>query len=199
MPVGQATMLYFSYPVFVIIIMTLLFKEKLDSRKCLALSLSVTGILFLIGFKVDLKTPGFFLALGSGLAYATYLTALQKSQLRLLSSQVIVFYLGCFSSLFFGIQNLFNPISLPSVENFVLLFLLGVITVFVLLMVNYAIQSIGSADTSLIIALEAVVTLVFGIVIFHESFTFLTLIGAVLMLLSSITISLSARHPSTNE
>lgn len=198
MPVGQATMLYFSYPVFVILIMTLVFKEKLDSRKCISLFLSVSGILCLIGFRFDLKTPGFFLAIGSGLAYGIYLTALQKSQLRFLSSKVIVFYLGCFSALCFGIQNLFCNVTQPSPKDIFLLSLLGGITVFVLIMVNYAIRTIGSADTSLIIALEAVVTLLFGVLIFHESYNFLTLIGAVLMLLSSITISLSARHPSTN-
>lgn len=195
MPIGQATMLYFSYPLFVVIIMTCLFKEKLDNYKLLALTLAVSGILFLINFKFDLTNPGALLGLSSGLAYGIYLVALQKSSLRYLDSLIVIFYLGGISSIFFGLQNLVfsRGEQALNLSHLLLLLMLAGITIFVLFMVTYAIKTIGSAETSLIIAFEAVVTLILGIILFKESFNAFTIIGAILMFSASVIISYSSR------
>lgn len=194
-PIGQATMLYFSYPLFVVIIMTWIFKEKLDKFKLLALTLAITGILFLINFKFNLSNPGAILGIGAGLAYGIYLVAIQKSSLRYLNSLVLIFYLGGISAIFFGLQNLIfsGGNQALSLDHLLLFIILGAITIFVLFMVAYAIKTIGSAETSLIIAFEAVVTLVLGILLFKESFNTFTMIGATLIFSASIIISFSSR------
>lgn len=56
-------------------------------------------------------------------------------------------------------------------------------------MVTFAIKKIGPTQTALIIAFEAVVTLVLGIILFKESWNGNTIAGAVLMLISVILVS----------
>ena len=143
MPMGLATMLYFSYPLFVVVIMGLVFKEKPNQTKMIALAIAITGILFLMNFDFNLVNLGSVLALGSGLAYGMYLVSLQKSSLKKLENRVIIFYLGGISAAFFGIQGwLFSGQSnfLVSVKGIVFTLALGGITIFVLQMVTFAIK-----------------------------------------------------------
>lgn len=193
MPMGLATMLYFSYPLFVVLMMALIFKEKPNRIKMIALAIAITGIIFLMNFSLDLVNWGSVLALGSGLAYGIYLVSLQQSSLKTLENRVIIFYLGGICAVFFGIQGwLFSGNSkfllLPA-KGIFLTVALGVITIFVLQMVTFAIKRIGSTQTALIIAFEAVVTLILGVVLYGEPWNGNTIVGAGLMLVSVILVS----------
>jgi drug/metabolite transporter (DMT)-like permease len=78
------------------------------------------------------------------------------------------------------------------VKGIVFTLALGGITIFVLQMVTFAIKKIGSTQTSLIIAFEAVVTLVMGILLYGEPWNGNTVAGAGLMLVSVILVSRTA-------
>ncbi|WP_303867291.1 DMT family transporter [Acetobacterium wieringae] len=193
MPMGLATMLYFSYPLFVMVIMALIFKEKPNRIKMIALAIAITGIIFLMNFSLDLVNWGSVLALGSGLAYGVYLVSLQQSSLKTLENRVIIFYLGGICAVFFGIQGCFFSgnaefLRLPA-KGIILTVALGAITIFVLQMVTVAIKRIGSTQTALIIAFEAVVTLILGVVLYGEPWNGNTIVGAGLMLVSVILVS----------
>lgn len=196
MPMGLATMLYFSYPFFVVLIMGLVFKEKPNRWKITALVIAILGIVFLMNFDFNLMNIGSILALGAGLTYGIYLVSLQKSSLQKLENPVIVFYLGGISALLFGVQgflisgNLNHFVASP--KAIAVTAVLGGITIFVLQMVTFAIKKIGSTQTALIIAFEAVVTLILGIILFHEPWNGNTVTGAILMLISVILVSRSS-------
>jgi len=196
MPVGLASMLYFSYPFFVFIIMTIVFKEKPKRLKILALLIVVVGIAFLMNFKLSSLNIGSLLALGSGLAYGIYLVGLQKSSLKEIDNSVIIFYLGGISALLLGTYGfIYSDNSLLSgltIKRLLLTMTLAIITVVVLQMVTFAIKKIGSTETSLIIAFEAVVSLILSIIFFNEPWNGNTLAGAVLMLIAVILVSRTA-------
>ncbi|MGV8907040.1 MAG: DMT family transporter [Acetobacterium sp.] len=193
MPMGIATMLYFSYPFFVLLIMVVVFKEKPSLEKTAALGIAILGICFLMNFDFKLMNLGSFLALGAGLTYGIYLVSLHKSSLYELANPVIVFYLGGISAFMFGVQGSLTSENLDflmiSPKAILITGLLGGITIFVLQMVTLAIKRIGPTQTSLIIAFEAVVTLILGIILFEEPWNGNTVAGAVLMLISVILIS----------
>lgn len=192
LPIGLATMLYFSYPLFVLIIMTAVFREALTRLKLLSFGLAVLGIFCLMNFNLDLLNIGSVLALGSGLAYAIYLVAIQKSCVAGMSSLMIVFYLAGCSCIFFAAQGIVagTPEFLRvNGGQLLLAAALGGITVCVLGAIAYAIKCIGSTKTSLIISFEAVVSLILGIVIFDDPWTPLTWIGAALMTLAVVIIT----------
>ncbi|MEA5072934.1 MAG: DMT family transporter [Eubacterium aggregans] len=192
LPVGMATMLYFTYPLFTMLIMTLVFREKPTGRKLVALALAILGIAALMGFDFSVFNIGSLLALGAGLTYGIYLVGIQKSCVCQLDNMVITFYLAGISWPLFLIQGWGM-----GVEHFMALtptawgvgMVMGLITVFVLVVVAYATKSIGSTRTSLIIAFEAVVSLVLGILIFGEAWTGFTVVGSVLMLGAVILVT----------
>ena len=192
LPIGLATMLYFSYPLFVLIIMTLIFKEKLTRFKAVSFGLAVFGIFCLMHFNFDLFNIGSVFALGSGLAYAIYLVGIQKSSVKTMNSLMIVFYLAGFSCIFFAAQGLAagtpDFLAIDGGQLF-LGALIGGITVYVLGAIAYAIRRVGSTKTSLIISFEAVVSLVLGILIFDDPWTPLTWVGAALMTLAVVMIT----------
>lgn len=196
MPMGLASMLYFSYPMFVVIIMCLVFKEIPNRNKIFAFGIAILGITFLMNFNFKFANFGSILALGSGLAYGIYLVSLQKSSLQKLENSVIIFYLGGFSTVIFGIQGCLSPGRINFLElsfkGILFTVILGVITIFVLQMVTLAIKNIGSTKTSLIIAFEAVVTLILGIVLYGEPWNGNTVVGAACMLFSLILVSRSS-------
>lgn len=196
MPMGLATMLYFSYPLFVVVIMAMVFKEKPNQTKISALIIAIVGILFLMNFNFDLINMGSVLALGSGLAYGIYLVSLQQSSLKKLENRVIIFYLGGICAIFFGIQGWIisgnSEFLSLSTKGIIFTLALGGITIFVLQMVTFAIKRIGSTQTSLIIAFEAVVTLVLGILLYSEPWNGNTIAGAGLMLVAVILVSRTA-------
>ncbi|CAK7071053.1 MAG: hypothetical protein EUB_00806 [Eubacterium sp.] len=192
LPMGLATMLYFTYPLFVLVIMTILFKEKLTRVKAVSLSLAILGIFCLMNFSLELFNLGSMLAIGSGLAYAIYLVGIQKSSVKSLDNLVIVFYLSGFSCIFFFMQGLLagTPQFLAvDVPQLLMGTCIGAVTVFVLGAIAYSIKCIGSTKTSLIISFEAVVSLILGILIFGDPYNMNTWIGSILMTLSVIFIT----------
>lgn len=196
MPVGLASMLYFSYPFFVFIIMWVVFKEQPNRIKIYALVIVIVAIVFLMNFDASLINSGSFLALGSGLAYGIYLVGLQKSSLKEIDNAVIIFYLGGISAVLLGIQGTIytdNSLLLGlTVKRTLLTMTLAVITIVVLKMIAFAIKKSGSTETSLIIAFESVVTLILSILFFGEPWNGNTVAGAVLMLVAVILVSRTA-------
>ncbi|MGL4606599.1 MAG: DMT family transporter [Eubacteriaceae bacterium] len=196
MPMGLATMLYFTYPLFVVLILGVVFREKPTPKKCIALVIAILGIAFLMNFNFDLINFGSLLAIGAGLTYGIYLVGLEKSCLKEVNNSVIVFYLGGISAIMFGIQGVVTTGGLNfaaiSPKALLMTMVLGGTTIFVLEMVTFAIKKIGSTQTSLIIAFEAVVTLVLGIVIINEPWNYMTVVGSVLMLVAVILVSISS-------
>ncbi|MGL4547357.1 DMT family transporter [Eubacterium aggregans] len=192
LPVGMAIMLYFTYPLFTMLIMTLVFREKPTGRKLVALALAILGIAALMGFDFSVFNIGSVLALGAGLTYGIYLVGIQKSGVCQLDNMVITFYLTWISWPLFLIQGWGM-----GAEHFMALtptawgvsMVMVLITVFVLVVVAYATKYIGSTRTSLIIAFEAVVSLLLGILIFGEAWTGFTVVGSVLMLGAVILVT----------
>ncbi len=202
LPIGIASMLYFTYPIFVLLIMTFIFKEKLTKKKVLAFGLAILAILFLMEFNLTLVNIGSLLASGAGLAYAIYLICIQKSAVSQLNNLMIVFYLAGFSCIFFAAQGLIMKV--PDFLRIDLLqlflgFCVGAITVYVLGAIAFSIKQIGSTKTSLIISFEAVVSLVLGIVIFNDPWTILTWIGSGLLTLAVVLISCENSEGSSKE
>ena len=190
--VGLATMLYFTYPMFVMLIMTLLFKEKPTKIKTASLLLAVFGILWLMNFDFSIVNIGSVLAVGAGLAYGVYLVGIRKSSMKNMDNMAIVFYLAGISCvLFFGQGCLTGTPDFLTIGPLELFYglILGFITVFVLGVVAFAIKAIGPTKTSLIISFEAVVSLVMGILVFSEPYGVNTWVGSILMTLSVIFIT----------
>ncbi|MEG2715832.1 MAG: DMT family transporter [Eubacterium sp.] len=200
--VGLSTMLYFTYPLFVMMIMIFFFKEKPTWIKVVSLFATVFGIVCLMNFDKRVFTVGSLLAIGAGLAYSVYLVGIRKSALKELENRTIVFYLSAISTILFLGQGLLMEIpNFLTISPLNLLYgaLLGIITIFVLSVVTYAIKTIGPTKTSLIISFEAVVSLILGILIFAEPYNINTWIGSILMTAAVILMTREGEKEENEE
>ena len=91
--VGAATTLHFMYPVFVALLCRFLFRERLGRVRLIALVLASAGVvLFLeLGQGSGSAALGTILAMGSGVTYASFMVAMDKTFLRQLDPFLVIF------------------------------------------------------------------------------------------------------------
>jgi len=105
-PLGLATVCHFIYPVVVVMITRIFFKEQLNMKKCLAALFTVAGLVILMRCNGDGGWKGMLFAGISGLTYGCYMISLDKSSLRKLNEMVIVFYVTTECGIFYLIFSI---------------------------------------------------------------------------------------------
>lgn len=187
---GIVSTLIFIYPVAVGATMTLFFKEKLTLYTVGGIVLALAGVAVLA--KSDGGRPfdwrGLGLSLASGLFYSAFIVTVRVSKLRDVSSEKITFYTALLGALLFLPMSLCGASGLPlprtpfTLGCTLLLALIPAVAAFVF--TARGIHLIGATPTAVFGALEPVVALLCGIVVFHERFTLSIAVGVLLVILS---------------
>ena len=192
MGAGVATTLHFTYPVFVTLLMFLLFREKTSWLTWLAIALAVGGVAMLSlpsnGMHAELK--GILIVLLSAVAYGSYIVGVNKSRVRNMNSRKLAFYVFVFTTLIFGVKDLAaGSLQLPpdpsSVGCLILLAVLPTVVSNITLVL--AVQNIGGTLTSVLGALEPLTAVCIGALVFGEDFTLREGFG-ILLVLSAVTV-----------
>lgn len=196
MGAGVATTIHFTYPVFVTLLMLILFREKVSLVTMLAILLAIGGVakLSLHGTTLRLNPTGVIVVLLSALGYASYIIAVNKSRLKNLHSRKLAFYVFAFTMLVFFIKdtvgNGIQPIpDLGSAVNIILLAVAPTVISNITLLL--AVRNIGGTLTSILGALEPVTAVCIGALVFSEAFTWSEFIGIVLILTAVVLIILN--------
>lgn len=192
MGAGVATILHFTYPVFVTLLMFFLFREKTGWLTWLAIALAVLGVAMLSlpesGLSADVK--GIVIVLLSAVAYGSYIAGVNKSRVRNMNSRKLAFYVFVFTTVIFGIKNLVSgslqtPPDIVSCCHLVLLAVLPTVVSNITLVL--AVQNIGGTLTSVLGALEPLTAVCIGALVFGEDFTFREGVG-ILLVLTAVTV-----------
>lgn len=188
MATGVATVLHFSYPIFVALIMALAFGERLSPAAIVAIVMALSGVVLLSGVlsaRQNLPLDGMVIVLTSGLAYALYIIVVNRSPTRgehpfrlsfyVLSTAALLCYL-------YGIthEGIVAPADLAGWLNACGLAIIATVVSNVMLI--GAIAHIGSTPTAVMGALEPMTAMVVGTVVFGEILTFQGIVGVVLVL-----------------
>ena len=196
MGAGIATTLHFTYPVFVTLLMLLIFRESVSWLTWLAIVLAVGGVarLSLRGSALTLAPLGVVIVLLSAVGYASYIIAVNKSRVRDMNSRKLAFYVFVFTTLIFGIKNLadggIQPV--PDAGAAACIVLLAVApTVISNITLLLAVRHIGGTLTSILGALEPVTAVCIGACVFGEGFTWREAVGIALILTAVTLIILS--------
>lgn len=200
MPSGIATVVHFTYPVYVILLMFLLYGQKPSGVTVFAILLAFLGVLFLSGvggFAVDRHfLIGMLIVAPTGLAYASYMVIVNKSVVRTMNNIKLSFFalLVCGMG-FFVIALFWDGIqAIPSLEAWGLTLALAIVpTVVANISLVEGVKQVGSTMSAVLGALEPLTAVVIGFFVFDEKLTLLHLLGIVLILVSVLLIALSGR------
>lgn len=189
LPAGIASTILFVYPIVVLVLMSVIYHEKmrLVTVVCIVIALAGIVLLYYQGNGVTLDPLGTFFIVMSALTYAIYLVGLNRTKLGsidpLLTSFFVIFvsvfmfffYLRCgidvtVPKTAFAWFNIFCLATIPTVVSFYA--------------TAYAVQHIGSTPTAVLGALEPATAVTIGILVFNEPITFRIAIGLILVIVS---------------
>ena len=194
MDAGLASTILFIYPIFVAIIMALLFKEKNSIITILSIIFAFLGVVLLYESDgANVSNFGIFLVIISSLCYAIYIVII--NQYLKLSALKVTFYSMLFCTITILIHSFFDSsLNIMPLVNFNMwfytVFLALVPTIISLLFLIKAIQIIGSTSASILGALEPLTAVLIGVYVFNEKITFWLVIGIVFILFGVLLIVL---------
>ena len=199
---GIATALNFSYPALVVLLDRLIYRQKADRQHWIALVLCLAGVVMFISPGETFTWKGFFLALGSGLAFALYVLYMDRSRIM----ETMDFY--SFSFWFFLFSTLLlGPFSLVSGElhggsapaGWLLLLVFALVDGLAgTLLQEYGVNAIGGKTASIASTIEPVTCAVLGAVFLHETVTLRRALGIFLIVGATLYLFIGGRNRKEN-
>lgn len=188
-----AAILLYTAPFFVMLMSLLLFKEKMNGKKILALILAFTGCVLVsgVGGNESFSWIGILLGLGSGFFYALYSIFGRYAIHRGYGAWTMTFYTFLFCSAGCAFLCDWSVIGTSfAADSSVTWWVLGL--GFVTAFLPYVLYSIGleymeSSKASILASVEPVVSALFGVFVFHETITGWGILG-IFMVLSAIVV-----------
>lgn len=185
--VGAATTLHFMYPVFVALICRFLFRERLGRVRLAALVLASIGVvLFLeVGQGDGSAALGMGLSIASGLTYASFMAAMDKTFLRQLDPFLVIFYTA--AAIAPGMLLVNIPLrqivfDLPPRALFYTFLVAVASSFFAIILLQMGVRYLSATTAAVFSLLEPVSCAVAGAVWLGERFTVHKLLGSVIIL-----------------
>lgn len=186
-----AAVLLYTSPVFVIVLSFIIFKEKITKIKALSCIVCVAGSAFVsgvVGSDTRISLIAFLLGISSGFAYALYSIFSRFALQKHYPSITITAYTFIFATI-----GLFFFVDLPTItssiltkpSNCVIMLLSGLITaVLPYLFYTMGLEKIESGKAAVVAAIEPVVAVILGGVIFRDKLSLIQYFGIALVILS---------------
>lgn len=188
-PVGYVTMIHFMYPSLVCVVMCVLFREKMNLFKGLAIAASVSGLVLLAGGGFSGSAAGLAVAAVTAVTYTFYMIATEKTAAGEVDPLVRVFYTN--------IAVTITASAVAGVSRTKLVFpntpvvwgqsvLIGVMLCCAIFLINKGVQMIGANNASFINMVEPVTSMVVSILAYHYAVKPLAILGCLLIVSSLI-------------
>lgn len=185
-----ASSLHFTYPLWTIVLMTIIFKQKLTKKQLLCTILCFAGMVLLYTPGGNIAISGMILAILSGLTYASYVVTLGQSKLDL-PVTTVSFYITLMCSielwLVCGISGKL-VYTMSSKGWFGEIGLSIFSTVFALILFQTGIKYVSEIKASLLSTFEPVTSVLFGIFFFHDPTNLKMIIGIICILTSTVIL-----------
>ena len=191
-PSGMATTVHFVYPVFVLVLCVVFWKEKLSIGKLMCVLLCTAGILAFYEPGQQSNIGGILIAFASGVTFAIYLVYLEKCRLGKMHPYKSMFYMAsiCSVGLLVGLLATGN-LALPQDGKTWLLcvvFSLS-LTLGATVLLQVGVQMIGSQKAAILSTFEPITSVVVGVAVFREQLTARNVIGVALILAAVILLT----------
>ncbi len=176
---STTSLIFYIYPLAVLILSALFFKSKITGTKVLAITLIFAGCIcvFYDAFHRQMDTKGLVLATCAMITFSGYLIFIQKSLINI-DSTVFSFYVIAFTSL--QCVVFYRPFTglVLNIEQWTVCLLLAIIpTAFAIILLYKAIERIGSSYTSIFSSAEPAVTIIASAMVLNDQIKVLQITG----------------------
>ncbi|MFC0471252.1 DMT family transporter [Halalkalibacter kiskunsagensis] len=203
LPVSLAAMVMYMYPVFVVILTSLLYKHSIEISRLMAILFSLAGLYFILGTNFNqINILGIVCALGTAMVYALYIVQTEKIQNQLspfLSSAYVTSFAAIALFLFSMVRQDFS-LTISSVGWFAIFGIAFFSTFVSILTFAMGIERVGSSKAALLSIFEPVVTVMFSYFLFQDILGPMQKVGIILILVSAMLTHVSRRkiQPAKN-
>lgn len=189
---GLVAILLYLYPAIVVILSSLLFKERITGLKVSALILALTGTVLTIGLGGGGSLLGIALAMTAPLIYSAYILAGSKitKEVEILSSSTVVMISASFVfGALIAVKGLNVPQTLLGWGGVLAIALIS--TVIAIIAFFAGLKRVGPTNASMLSTFEPVTTVVLAAIVFGEEIGFMRVVGGVLILMAVILLAKS--------
>ena len=198
MSISTACILLYLSPALVMVMSHFIFKEKVGKRGLIAVILCVLGCACVSGFGGTVSGKGLIFGLGSAFAFALINILnrfIQKRGYRGTTVNFYLFIIAGIGSCFFTDPVRTLSIATSSVSNFAICAATGLVTSFLsYLFFSIALGGCDSGKVSIFASTEPVAASVISVLLFHEPFGVLSLIGIILVLGSIVLMNTKGKE-----
>ncbi|WP_461612340.1 DMT family transporter [Clostridium sp. Marseille-QA1073] len=189
MSVGIATMTLYIYPAIVTILSSVIYKERINTKKIICLSLCIIGIFIMI----DLGSASLvILSLLASLCYSWYVLGASSNYIKSIDSYVMSFYVSLSSALAtFVIGLITNNLNfhIKAYGLVAIVMIAFISTVVALMAFLQGVKIIGPSSAAIFGTLEPIVSLILGTLILGEALAFKTMLGSFFIITSMVILA----------
>ncbi len=189
LPLAEATILQYLYPVFTMILAIFFLNEKLQKTTLICVTFCIVGVVFVVNPELLLERSEGLPLFDVGIALlGALLTAVAYIIVKKLSAtddaSVIVFYFPLIAlPISLGFLSIENNFVMPDLSTFFLLILVGIFTQIGQVGLTKALQTEKASRITPYSYIQVVFAIIFGVIVFHESPSMWTIMGSGLILL----------------
>ncbi|MDW7667911.1 MAG: DMT family transporter [Bacillota bacterium] len=202
---STASILIAVIPVLTMISETIINKEKVSVKKIISVTLSVIGVILIVGFDpqrdiVDMLIGSALILLAS-ISWVVY-TFLSKPLYKKYTTITITYYQTLIGFVFFGLLMPFNNSNIFNLPLgiYIHVIYLGVLSsAAAYLLFIYALETLEATVCNIFINLIPVVTVSAGIIFLNEKITLLQGLGAVIIISSILMLTYKKKEPPIRE
>jgi drug/metabolite transporter (DMT)-like permease len=179
-PASMAALILYTYPAMVALVSTMVFKERLRMQTVIPIILSFIGLAMVLGSSFN-KTDyrGILFALGSAIVYSIYII-LGSRYIKEMSPVVVSAFVVLFAGSILLIAGLFTGTIIFDFGISGWLSIIGITAFSTILGIFFFLRGLGmagSTNASVLSMVEPVFTVILSVILFHEGFTWLQVIG----------------------
>lgn len=189
-PTGLATTLHFIYPLIIVIVSALIYKEKITKIKLTAVMLVTLGIFLFVDLNTAADKIGVILAVLSGVFYSFYVIYMDHSGLDRMDYVKLTFYMMIITSIgtfIFGMASKsivldeMNGVSWIFSAIISFLITLGAIPLF-----QAGVRYEGASTAGIVSALEPITTMILGAAFLGEAMMPVQYLGGIMIIIGIV-------------
>ncbi len=191
--VSYVVLLHFMYPVFVLLVMAVLYHKKILPLEWPAVVLSLTGLILITGISGRGDAKGMILAVISGICYSVFVMSNDTALAAGLEIEAKMVFLNAGGAAISGLLLALKGGSVAVVSDPLNLLLavigLGIPSYAAFLLMSLGVRLTGAEKAGFLNMLEPVCAVLGGVIFYKDSFSGKALTGCLLILFSTVLIS----------